>query len=199
MHLVHTWILHWELCMTSQIYTHKMVMNMNWDSSTTTRIGPCWSSILLRTAPTAKIDRDSANTVQPSRVIHGILLCCRREPVNQQIRQYSNACCSYASYWEASVIDGHLPQLMLRLLLRGLLPAHNTYVVWRSGNIPRNSSAADSQSAPVQRLNYKWCLCSEGCISWLLTACLIQSQQLVRCRVASHIALIKNPARTMAL
>ena len=122
-------------------------------------------------------------------------MCCRREPVNQQIRQYSNACCSYASYWEASVIDGHLPQLMLRLLLRRLLPAHNTYVVWRSGNIPRNSSAADSQSAPVQRLNYKWCLCSEGCISWLLTACLIQSQQLVRCRVASHIALIKNPSK----
>ena len=95
--------------MTGQIYTHRMVMNMNWDSSTTTRIGPCWSSILLRTAPTAKIDRDSANTVQPSRVIHGILLYCRHEPGYQQIKRDSNACCSYASYWQTSVIERHLP------------------------------------------------------------------------------------------
>ena len=62
-------------------------------------------------------------------------------------------------------MERHLPLLMLRLLLRGLLPTHSTYVVWRGGNMPRNSCAADSQSAPLQLLNYKWCFCSEGCIS----------------------------------
>ena len=84
--------------------------------------------------------------------------------------------------------------LMLRLLLRGLLPTHSDYVVWRSGNIPRNSCEADSQNTPVMRLNYK-CVCSEGCISWLLAACLTHGQQLVRCRMASHIALIKSPSK----
>ena len=39
-----------------------------------------------------------------------------------------------------------LSVLMLRLLLRGLLPTHSTYVLWRGGNMPRNSCAADSES-----------------------------------------------------